>query len=112
MDILNGDGYMVRYGGDEFVAVMPGKTDRAAATFAKKLLKAFDKINERVREIVPKEAYIPKEKALSASIGIATFEKCDDPSVQTALNQADEALYFVKRTTKNDYMLYREIPKH
>ena len=61
---------------------------------------------------MPKGTYIPKEKALSASIGIAVFEKCDVPSVHTALNQADEALYFVKRTTKNDYMLYREIPKH
>lgn len=112
MDILGNDGYMVRYGGDEFVAVMPGSTDKEATDFAKKLLKSFDKINERVKEVVPPNTYIPKEKALSASIGISSFEKCDDISVHTALNQADEALYFVKRTTKNDYMLYREIPKH
>ena len=111
-DILGDNGYIVRYGGDEFVVVMPGKSDKAAATFAKKLLNAFSKINDRVGTLIPEGTRIPEEKRLSASIGISEFEKCNNFSVHTALNQADEALYFVKRTTKNDYMLYREIPKH
>lgn len=107
-EILGDNGYAVRYGGDEFVVVMPGKTEKVAVTFAKKLLKSFVKINKRVREVIPANAEIPKEKELSASIGISTFEKCDDLSVHEALNQADEALYCVKRTTKNDYKVYNE----
>lgn len=111
-ELLGNNGYIVRYGGDEFVVIMPGKTDEMAAVFAKRLLKSFAKINARVKEIVPVGTHIHKEKVLSASVGISQFEECDDISVHTALTQADEALYFVKRTTKNDYMLYKEIPKH
>ena len=110
--ILGDNGYIVRYGGDEFVVVMPGKTSKSAVTFAKKLLKSFSAINDRVETIVPKGTLIPAEKRLSASIGISEFDEYNNFNVRTALNQADEALYFVKRTTKNDYMLYKEIPKH
>ncbi len=111
-EIIGESGYIVRYGGDEFVIVMPGKSEKSAATLIKKLLKSFERINERIRQVIPADSQIPKERILSASIGIAGFSKCNDISVHNALNQADDALYYVKRTSKNDYMLYEEIPKH
>lgn len=111
-ELIDKKGYLVRYGGDEFVILLPGTDLEHSREFAKRFLVMFDEINERICQLIPDDSFIPEDKKLSCSIGISSFDSWDEDVVYAAFNQADEALYFVKRTTRNDYMLYTEIPKH
>ena len=47
---------------------------------------------------------IPEDKLLTCSIGVSEW-KCD-VSFSEALNRADEALYEVKRNSKNGYSIW------
>ncbi|HEX9860609.1 MAG TPA: sensor domain-containing diguanylate cyclase [Nitrospirota bacterium] len=84
---------VARYGGDEFVIVLP-QTDVKSARF----------IAERIRRAIEKKVFLESENLslnLTASFGIASFP--DHASSQEELLQlADEAMYRVKYQTRND----------
>jgi two-component system cell cycle response regulator len=82
-----------RYGGEEFVIVMP-ETDMAVATT----------VAERLRRRIALEPF-PVEQGKRAievtiSIGIAALEKADD-NATNILKRADQALYRAKRDGRN-----------
>jgi two-component system cell cycle response regulator len=82
-----------RYGGEEFVIVMP-ETDMAVATI----------VAERLRRRIAAEPFtiqqgtVPIETTIS--IGIATLDAADD-NVAKILKRADQALYRAKRDGRN-----------
>ena len=82
-----------RYGGEEFVVVMP-ETDMAIATV----------VAERIRRRIASEAFQINQGATSLdvtiSIGIAALATPDD-SASTILKRADQALYRAKRDGRN-----------
>lgn len=101
-------GYAVRYGGDEFVLVL----DDSDAKFAKKVVKSiFDKMEKEVladlQEKIGENYRIPDEKRLSCSVGIAVCK--ESSGIAEALNNADKALYYVKKSTKNNYVVWDEL---
>ena len=101
-------GHAVRYGGDEFVVILDEKDIQFAKDFAKDILKQLKEVvlND-IHERVGKDVIIPDNKKLTCSIGIA---ECKDSNyVSEALKNADMALYHVKKTTKNDYVVWEEI---
>jgi diguanylate cyclase (GGDEF)-like protein len=71
-----------RYGGDEFVVVLPETTAKGA-----------EQIAVRIRERVAKDEEIPP---ISVSIGTAGFPK-DGDTIETLLSRADRSLYGMKR---------------
>lgn len=71
-----------RYGGDEFVVVLPETTAEGARQIA-----------VRIRERVSKDEETP---AISVSVGIAAFPK-DGETIETLLSRADQSLYDMKR---------------
>jgi diguanylate cyclase (GGDEF)-like protein len=80
-----------RFGGEEFVIIMPGSTGGSAARIA-----------ERIRERI--EAYRPADRRLgrlhvTVSIGLAVSSA--DTSVGQVLDRADQALYAAKHGGKN-----------
>ncbi len=85
--------YAFRYGGDEFVVLLPQTGKEAALTVAKRLLEYFrassclksDGLNLNVR----------------ASIGIATYPE-DAKSAHEIIRQSDEMMYLVKNTTRDN----------
>jgi two-component system cell cycle response regulator len=82
-----------RYGGEEFVIVMP-ETDMAVATT----------VAERLRRRIATEPF-PVEQGRSSidvtiSIGIAAIEGAEDTAA-TLLKRADQALYRAKRDGRN-----------
>lgn len=82
-----------RYGGEEFVIVMP-ETDMAVATI----------VAERLRRRIASESF-PISKGTRAidvtiSIGIATLDTADD-NAASILKRADQALYRAKRDGRN-----------
>jgi diguanylate cyclase (GGDEF)-like protein len=83
---------VVRYGGDEFVIVLP-HTPAAPAT----------QIAERIRKAVEKNIFLEKDGygvRITASFGVASYPE-PARSKEELLRVADEAMYKVKYHTKN-----------
>lgn len=88
----------VRYGGDEFLVVLPRTSPDQAQQLAKRLLNGFRE------EVVEKTVELTHS---SLSIGLASREH-DQPSTAAALvSLADEALYLAKSGGKDRIMVVR-----
>lgn len=96
-----------RYGGDEFVVVLPNVTRETAYDHAEALLGAVEAAN----------VGLPDELRIGLSIGIATYP-FDGQDYPTLVKIADHAMYLAKREggnavrTANDLRLYwEELPR-
>ncbi|HHW01944.1 MAG TPA: diguanylate cyclase [Thermoanaerobacterales bacterium] len=79
-----------RFGGEEFVIILPGTKEEGAVAVA-----------ERIRKSI--ETYPFPHRKVTASQGIALAKKSD--SIDTLLEKADQALYQAKRQGKNRFYL-------
>lgn len=86
---------VARFGGDEFVIVLTEVKAKAAAT------KVARKVIESLSRPIPLDG---EEATVGASIGIALYPD-HGKTPETLLEQADSAMYAVKRRGKNDYRL-------
>ena len=96
-----------RYGGDEFVVVLPNLTRETAFERADHLILGFKQINEM----------LPEDLHVGLSVGIATYP-FDAEDYPTLVKLADQAMYLAKRDggnrvrTANDLRLFWEtIPR-
>jgi two-component system cell cycle response regulator len=89
-----------RYGGEEFIAILPGTDESAALRFA-----------ERVRSRV--EGYLfrdgPKEIRMTVSGGVASFP-AEAEFPDQLIKRADEALYTAKNSGRNRIVCASDIP--
>ncbi|MCL6447921.1 MAG: diguanylate cyclase [Armatimonadetes bacterium] len=95
---VRGSDIVGRYGGDEFAVVLPDADQLAAA-----------EVGERIRKKIANAAlpyctYMPKGR-LTVSAGVACYP-LQAKSAAELIRMADEALYRVKRTTKNRVEIY------
>ena len=88
--IRTGD-LLARWGGEEFVCLLPGTDEAGATIIAEKLRSAVE-----VSEIV----VAGKTIQVTASVGVSTFDK-EDQNVDRVLLRADKALYRAKREGRN-----------
>jgi|SRR5437868_1946403 len=82
-----------RYGGDEFVVLLPQTSKDAALIVAK-----------RLRDLFRNSCFCKEEQLnlnVRASIGMATFP-ADAQSAHDIIRQADEMMYMVKNTTRDN----------
>jgi diguanylate cyclase len=89
--LLEGRGFASRFGGDEYIAALPGLGLEASCAVAEEIRRAIA-AHPFERENVPLRPGI--------SIGVAAFpENAGD--AETLFQRADEALYRAKRAGKN-----------
>ena len=98
---LRGSDLMARFGGDEFVVVLKGLTDR----------RVLSRIADRIIRRIETNGRTPDPKiTLSASIGIALCDQpseCDTVSLHRA---ADQALYAAKAGGRHQATFYSGVP--
>ncbi|WP_275234784.1 sensor domain-containing diguanylate cyclase [Pantoea ananatis] len=83
-----------RFGGEEFILLLPGTALNDAAAMA-----------ERIREAVSKTSF-PFISAMTVSLGVATLSETEDKDA--LLRRADEALYAAKGDGRNRVMISHE----
>jgi len=91
--------YAFRYGGDEFVVLLPQTSKHRALSVVR-----------RLREILNSKVFLDEEGLnvkVTASFGVAGFPT-DARTRKDLLRLADEAMYLVKNTTRNNIALVGE----
>ncbi|WP_347451892.1 sensor domain-containing diguanylate cyclase [Acetoanaerobium noterae] len=83
-----------RWGGEEFVVLMPNTTEAEAVTAAEKIRKTVEDISH------------PDIEKITISIGIAIWELHDD--VDQIFVKADKALYTAKNQGRNRVIVYKK----
>ncbi len=84
-----------RYGGEEFVLVLPDSDHRAGSI-----------LSDRLRKDLANLPIHPIERPITASFGVAAYEPQDD-HIDTLFNRADQALYHAKQSGRNCSFLCR-----
>jgi diguanylate cyclase (GGDEF)-like protein len=95
-----GTDFLARWGGDEFVALLPEAGDSDAATAARKLIAAFKAERLKVGTAVLQ---------MSASVGIALLPG-DSSNVEELLRFADQAMYEAKQAGGGRWCRHGQAP--
>ncbi len=89
-----------RYGGEEFVVLLPGTGDQGAKSFSSRIIEVFNN-----KEFLHQDVVIP----ITASLGIAVHgEGIEFDNWEHLLNIADYCLYASKANGRNQYTIYKE----
>lgn len=102
-NVLKGQHFVARYGGDEFVIVMTDSTDGK---------ESLD-IARRIKMSLQKEKFITAvgSMKLYSSIGISSFPH-DGKTARDLMSAADQALYYVKKHGRGKVVSSRHLRKH
>ena len=93
--------YVGRYGGEEFVVIMPGMSTDIAVTIADRIRTGLKKTPLKVSDNI--------RITLSSSVGIATFSPTQGHKFSNAenlLDAADKTMYQAKRAGRDQAMIY------
>ena len=100
-DSVKNIGYAIRYGGDEFVAIIPDKDE----AFGKEVA---ERINDQFKHDYEIQMAI-EGQPISSSIGVALYDDPSSEGIELALKQADKALYAVKGKGKGNVCAWSEV---
>ena len=108
--ITKDKGYAIRFGGDEFVIVLPDSSEEEGVEIAKSIYAKLDETDgfaEKLKEKMGKDFKIDPKNRVSCSIGISTASVFSQEAIDEAMKHADDALYVVKKTTKRNYRVWK-----
>ena len=92
-----------RYGGDEFIIILPRTNKELAIKLARRLMEIFNNIDIKI-------PYTEKKIKVTLSMGIASFPQ-DTTDMNELMKFADIALYKAKNCGKNRIVAYTEADK-
>lgn len=81
---------LFRYGGEEFVVILPGVDNKGAVLAA-----------ERLRSIIEKHVFSYHQSTIPVTISIGTTSLIEDDDAKVMLGRADKALYSAKNSGRN-----------
>ena len=90
---------LYRFGGDEFLILIPVSTQLDAEKTSKKILEAINNTSLKKYNI-----------NISISIGVASFNKNNIKNISGVIEIVDKALYNAKKTGKNKFSLLQKDP--
>ena len=109
-NVAGNEGFATRYGGDEFLITLINVSKDNALATARMTLDAILSKNAYVSQIstfLGKQVSVPREKSVSCSIGVSCSDHVrNEEDLSKLIQQADEVLYSIKHTTKNDVRIY------
>jgi len=85
--------YVIRYGGEEFLVILPHTNKESAHIFAERLRKRVENHNFIIDN--------GKQVKITISIGISEFDPRADKNFEAVLKDADDALYNSKERGRN-----------
>lgn len=88
-----------RWGGEEFLILLPNTTLKTAAMLAEAIRRAIDDIRLQAGE---------RSVRVQASLGVACLAPESSNSLDEVLSQADQALYQAKRSGRNRVCVYSD----
>jgi diguanylate cyclase (GGDEF)-like protein len=90
-----------RYGGEEFLILLPEQTLESAKLVAERLRRSVEDL------MLPHEAKTPPG-VLTISLGLAVLSAYKKKRVEELLKEADDALYRAKEAGRNKVVLYKD----
>jgi diguanylate cyclase (GGDEF)-like protein/PAS domain S-box-containing protein len=99
--IRNNQDYVARWGGEEFVCLLPDTDSQEAQELAERLRLA-------ILSLAIPHAASPVEDVITISIGVVTSDRNNSDSFDILLERADEALYQAKKSGRNQYSVWCE----
>lgn len=108
-ELSQDEGFVCRYGGDEFLIVYYTDDVAFLEEKAKRIYEEIEKTNGFEKEISEKmgeKTVVAKDRRISCSIGITTDSdiKTED-DLNAMIKRADDILYSIKTSTKGTYKL-------
>ena len=107
-EVCGREGFVSRYGGDEFIVFI--KNNRKQ-TLEKKAKQIYERIAERdgfkkeIERDLGRTITLPPDKKISCSIGIAGSDEVrNEEDINRLIKQADDLLYQIKTTSKGRYI--------
>lgn len=88
---------LFRYGGEEFVVLLPGVDASGAALAA-----------ERLRSVIEKHVFNSRHDTVPVTVSIGTASLVGDDSAKMMIERADKALYSAKKAGRNCVESYTE----
>jgi two-component system, cell cycle response regulator len=110
--IIRDSDFLARFGGDEFIIILPNITHERTVNVVEKIekmIRAKKGFETEISQKLEKEVKIPDKKKLSCSIGIFEYtNRTQITSVEDLLSKADKALYKAKNEGKNRYSFWND----
>lgn len=91
---------VARYGGDEFVVLLPETGGEGALAFGERMRK-------RVERVIGRDKSSRRRRSLTVCVGIASYPR-DAHTAKALIDKADKALYQAKQQGKNRVSCYGE----
>lgn len=101
------DGFVVRWGGDEFIILMYTDDRESLEEYAKQIyseIRAHDSFKGAIENATGMTIEIEEGKELSCSIGIVSSDSVEnEDDIESMIMQADDLMYDVKKHSKGTY---------
>lgn len=112
-DVFRKVDFVSRFGGDEFVALLPNTNCQEAKRAAERIHEALEKADYFIPDlcqILEKNVIIPDNKFVGFSTGICSnFDIDDQTKMDDVMVCADHALYYAKQHKKGSVIIWSDI---
>ncbi len=93
MKMIRKSDYACRFGGEEFIVMLPETPLKGAIEIAEKIRKSIEKLSLKTED--------RQNVMITVSLGVASVDLLNDHHIELAIQRADKALYQAKREGRN-----------